>query len=43
MRRNVPMAGGEAENFEGGLSVFRRFNATRIGGKYLSMGDMDIK
>lgn len=38
----IQLVGGEAGNFEGGLSVFGRFNATKLEGKSLSMGDIDI-
>lgn len=38
----IKLVGGEADNFEGGLSVFGRFNATKTEGKSLSMSDIDI-
>lgn len=38
----IKLVGGEAGNFEGGLSVFGRFNATKTEGKSLSMSDIDI-
>lgn len=38
----IKLVGTEAGNFEGGLSVFGRFNATKADGKSLSMGDIDI-
>jgi len=38
----IKLVGTEAGNFEGGLSVFGRFNATKAEGKSLSMGDIDI-
>lgn len=38
----IKLIGGEAGNFEGGLSVFGRFNATVAEGKSLSMGDIDF-
>ena len=38
----IKLIGGEAANFEGGLSVFGRFNATKAEGKSLSMSDVDI-
>ena len=38
----IKLIGGETGKFEGGLSVFGRFNATKVEGKTLSMGDIDI-
>lgn len=38
----VKLIGGEAGSLEGGLSVFGRFNATKVEGKTLSLGDIDI-
>ena len=35
----IKLIGGEAANIEGGLSVFGRFNATKMAGKALSLGD----
>ncbi len=38
----IKLVGGEVGGFEGGLSVFGRFNATKIEGNSLSMADVDI-
>lgn len=38
----IKLIGGEAANIEGGLSVFGRFNATKMAGKALSLGDIDL-
>jgi hypothetical protein len=38
----IKLVGGEVGDFEGGLSLFGRFNATKAEGKSLSMSDVDL-
>ena len=38
----IKLVGGEVGSIEGGLSVFGRINATKMAGKSLSLGDIDL-